>query len=57
MIVALLYLLSFVVILYHNYCAMRDVVQRPAIARSLLFFLFYLGFAYGVIGGVWYEYG
>lgn len=56
MIFVIIYLISFPIILYHNYFSMRLIAEKSKIARSPSFFLFYIALAYGSIAGLWYKY-
>lgn len=52
-----LYMFSFIVILYHNYFAMRSIAEKSEITRPPSFFLIYLAFAYGSVGALWFKFG
>lgn len=57
MVFVILYLLSYPLILYENFFAMRGVAEKSRITRSPSFFLFVAIVTYGSIVGLLFEYG
>ena len=53
----ILYPLTIIIILYHNYFTMRGVTEQSMVARRPSFFLIYLFCAYGILAVFWYIYG
>jgi hypothetical protein len=57
MVFAILYLLSFPLILYENFFSMRNVAEKSGIARSPFLSFFVAIVTYGSIAGLLFTYG
>jgi hypothetical protein len=61
MIFWVLYIISFPLLWYENFCVVLSVAERPPILRSqtkqAIFWIVRLIITYGSIAGVWYVYG
>ena len=57
MVFVTLYLLSFPLMVYENFFAVRLTAERSRLARSSLFFLAVLVITFGSVAGLWYQYG